>query len=48
VEKLDKESGYLEFQKEVDRKRQELLKSKQAKKEEQIHSVEVGRDTLQS
>jgi len=33
VEKLEKESGYLEFQQEVELKRQELLKSKQAGKE---------------
>ena len=45
MEKLDKESGYLEFQKEVDRKRQELLKSKHAGKNEQIHSIEVERKT---
>jgi len=45
VKNLEKESGYLKFQKEVDREPQELLKSKQAGKDEQIHSVEVERET---
>jgi uncharacterized glyoxalase superfamily protein PhnB len=48
VEKLEKEPGYLEFQQEVDLKRQELQKSKQAGKEQQIHSVEVKREKLQT
>lgn len=47
VEKLEKESGYLEFQQEVDLKRQELLKSKQAEKQEQIHSAEVDKERPQ-
>ena len=34
VEKLEKEPGYLEFQQEVELKRHELLKSKQAGKDE--------------
>jgi hypothetical protein len=41
VEKLEKESGYI-F------KRQELLKSKQAGKEEHIHSVEVDKKRPQT
>jgi len=48
VEKLEKEPGYIEFQQEVDLKRQELLESKQVGKKEQIHSVEVERERLQS
>ena len=48
VEKLEKEPGYLEFQQEVDLKWQELLKSKQAVKKEQIHSVEVEREKPQT
>jgi len=34
VGKLEKEPGYLEFQQELDLKRQELMKSKQAGNEE--------------
>ena len=41
MEKLEKELGYLEFQQEIDLKRQELLKSKQAENDKEIHSVEV-------
>jgi len=44
VEKLEKEPEYLEFQQEVDRKRQELLKSKQVGKDEEIHSVEIEKE----
>jgi len=48
VEKLVKEPRYLIFQQEVDLKRQELLKSKQAGKEEQIHSVEMNKGKPQT
>jgi len=47
VEKLEKEPGYLEFQ-QVDLRRQELLISIQAGKDEQIHSVELKRETHQT
>jgi len=48
VEKLEKELGYLEFQKGVDLKRQELQKSKPIRKEEHINVIEVGEDTRQA
>jgi len=47
-EKLQKEPGYLDFQKGVDLKRQELQKSKPTRKEEHINSIEVGEDTREA
>jgi len=48
VEKLETDPEYLEFQQEVDLRQQELLKSKQAGKDDHIHSVEVERETPQT
>ena len=48
MEKLEKELGYLQFQQEVELRRQEFLKSKQGGKDEQIHLVEVNRETPQT
>jgi len=48
VERLQKESGYLAFQHEVDLKGQELLKSKQFGKDKQIHLVEVTKEKPQT